>query len=347
MKLLDTLSVKYGERTRFIKLYRGDLAHITAEDAADILVISAFFDNFEPTPDSMVGMLDRNGISVRELADAKTLDLREASSCWLVEMKNPIAEPYFRHLLCLESEWRGPPPTIVGDIFRSLAMYLGMESEEMTVVMPLIATGNQGYKVEEILEPLLDAAVEWMRRGLPIKELKIVERSQSKLAQLQSTFDAFRSRAARKVSKKSEFRGTDVFVSYSHQNKASTSYFVEKLRAKNKSLKIFHDILSLNTGAAWQQEIYDVLDSCRMIVAMYTPDYFLSDVCVEEYNIARLRHREEKQSVLFPVYLESTQLPPSVRVIHYNDCRESSRELLSAAAGDLLQHLNVAPQRPR
>ena len=51
----------------------------------------------------------------------------------------------------------------------------------------------------------------------------------------------------------------DVFISYSHQNKAHANKLLDTLRSIDPDLKIFIDTAGLNTGTSWQQLLYNAL----------------------------------------------------------------------------------------
>src|SRR5437764_15488532 len=55
MELLDVLTVRHGEERRTIELYQGDLTDLLPEEAVDILVVSAFPNNYLPTSRSLMG----------------------------------------------------------------------------------------------------------------------------------------------------------------------------------------------------------------------------------------------------------------------------------------------------
>ena len=59
------------------------------------------------------------------------------------------------------------------------------------VAMPLPGAGNQRWPPEAIFRPLLDAAAHWLRRGMPIAELKIVEIRRERIAALAQQFQDF------------------------------------------------------------------------------------------------------------------------------------------------------------
>ena len=180
MNLLDTLKVYYGSEERLIELYQGDLTNLRPDEAVDVLVVSAFPNDYIPTPTSLIGALYKKGVYVEQLARAKATDLRQTFSCWMsqeVVATHPGIQ--FKRILCFEPLSRGTPPSVVGDIFRALAPFLGGDPPMSTVAMPIVASGDQVFSVSDMLPPLLDAAVHWMALGLPLKRLKIVAYSES------------------------------------------------------------------------------------------------------------------------------------------------------------------------
>src|SRR3954451_5995229 len=83
MKLLRRLQFTVGKAQKSIELLSGDLSHIPMRHAVDALIISAFAGDFVPTASSLVGALDRVGLSVAELFERKAVDLRQQYGSWL------------------------------------------------------------------------------------------------------------------------------------------------------------------------------------------------------------------------------------------------------------------------
>jgi hypothetical protein len=103
MELLAEWNLFHKGEARTIQLLYGDLAHLPAEHSVDVLVVSAFQNDYVPTRTSLIGALADAGLSVADLARNKKIDSRTEFSCWL---SYPIDQAFaFRYLLCIESGW--------------------------------------------------------------------------------------------------------------------------------------------------------------------------------------------------------------------------------------------------
>ncbi|ATE61541.1 hypothetical protein CCZ27_17665 [Thauera sinica] len=347
MELIGTIPVR-GSRSPRIELMQGDLTAIGPDEGFDVLVVSAFPDDYFPTRTSLIGALFNKGLSVKELAAGKDLDLRTAFSCWLSKDLGAAREIFhFDRILCFEPLVRGEPPAVVGDIFRALTPILAEHADFRSVAMPLVAAGNQGYAAADMLDPLLDAAIHWLERGLPLDVLKIVTLTEQQTNEARALF---LQRAAQYAASDSAAtvpgKTFDVFISYAHENADDIEIFEQALLRANPLLRIFLDRKTLDVGCAWQPEIFESLDRCRKVVAMFSPDYLASKVCKEEFNIAWVRGREHDEDIIFPIFLHSADLPTYMTYRNYLDCREGDRMKIESAAGRLVESLKRTAHRP-
>ena len=339
MELLETILVGAGDRERRIGLYHGDLTQIPPDEAVDLLVVSAFQNDYLPTPTSVIGALARAGISVAELARDKAEDLREEYGCWL---SKPIDDGHgFRRVLCFEPASRGSPPEVVGDIFRCLVPVIEGGEDISSIAMPLVASGDARWPRDEMFKPLIEAAIHWLELGLRLDVIKVVERSRDKAEALRQTLTRLKLEYEGRgllpgAGRLPDVAAYDVFLSYSHNDQAAADFLAGELRADESRPRVFHDMLSIDPGASWQQDIWEALEVCRKVVALYSPTYLTSKVCQEEYAIARLRHRNEG-GVLVPLYLTTAaKLPAYIEILNYIDCRERDQDRLRAATLKIL-----------
>ncbi len=191
MERVTGIDVHDGERTRSITLYHGDLSRIPAGQAVDLLVVSAFPNSYQPIPGTLIGALHRHGLSVRDLAQEKAQDLREISGFWIsqpLRERNP--DTHIGRIVCFEPLVIGPPPQVVGELFRGLFPFLD-EGRDSVVAMPLLSAGNQRWPPEAIFGPLVEAAYQWLQRGLPIAELRIVEHREDRIRAVARQLEQF------------------------------------------------------------------------------------------------------------------------------------------------------------
>lgn len=342
VRLIDELIVDHQGSPHAIQLFLGDLAAIPPDQSVDLLIVSAFPDDYTPTGTSLIGALVRQGVSVARLAENKAVDLREFSSCWL---SHPLQRPdvHFRRVLCFEPLLRGSAPEVVGDIFRSLVPFTTGSPPITSVAMPVVASGDQGEPPSVMLEAITSAAAHWLSIGIPLDAIKIVIRKGPWQEELTETFaHVKRSVEALQAPPASGAWRYDVFISYAHQDRAAVEFLVEQMRHVRAGLRVFMDRLELQLGMAWQQELFEVLDECRKVVTVLSNAYVRSKVCKEEFNIALFRHRDSPAGVLLPVYLQSAPLPTYMKLLHYEDAREFDRDKMVQAAQRLVSQLASA-----
>lgn len=339
MKLINKIDVRDGHQVRRIGLYHGDLTAIPTDHAVDILIVSAFPDDYTPTDSSLIGAFDQVGLSISALSRNKAIDLRSTSGFWLSQQ---LERQYSRHnigrVLCFEPSTIGDPPDVVGQLFRGLFPFLS-EDRDATIAMPLVAMGDQGWSASEMIPPLLDAAVKWFGDGLPVQELKIVVRSPETLEDLRPVFD----RLADNYDQIVDFASTelpddnrefDLFISYSSKDQFAAEAVGRSLRAQRPETKLFDFRHSIDRGVSYQNEIDKAIERCRRIIAILSPDYFASPECMEEIMIARLRNKRCGGGVLLPIYWRDLEgdLSLWLQILNYSDCREADAEKIAAAA---------------
>lgn len=347
MRLIASHTVPHRDGRRFVRLYQGDLAAIPADEAVDLLVVSAFPDDYAPTRTSLIGALHRRGVSVAALAADKEADLREMSGCWASrDLSATHPGVGFRRLLCFEPLRRGAPPEVVGDIFRAVVPFVLDDPPVRSMAMPVLAAGDQANDLEAMLRALFRAATQWLSHGLPLETVKIVVYGDDDASRAQVLFAALSEAHAR------EQPGTprpaapaagapyDFFVSYSHEDRAEVEILVRTLQALRPGTRVFVDRVEIVPGDAWQTRLDEALKDCRKVIAVYSPSYFRSKPCMEELNMARVRHRESG-SVIIPLYLRSAELTLYTQTLHFVDCREADPERVVRACGGLVDALQA------
>ncbi|MCB1940908.1 MAG: toll/interleukin-1 receptor domain-containing protein [Candidatus Accumulibacter sp.] len=344
MERIRSIKVFDGSTERVISLVHGDLTELVADDAVDLLVASAFPDNYDPTSRSLIGALHERGVSVAELARDKAVDLRQTSGFWLShEIAHRFEWRGTRRLAVFEPHHLGSPPEAVGALFRGLFPFLS-DREDQRVAMPILSSGDQGWSPLLMMASLLDASIQWLRRGLPISELMIFERDPDRIALLRPLLD--------EAGRDADGAGTagpslsvppplsrqyDVFLSFSSDNADAADAFKREFAAIDQSATVFDFRLSIQKGKSYQDEIDRAIESCRKVVSILSPAYFASPECQEELNIARLRNKRAGFGLLIPLYWKSVSpaLPLWLQTLNQCLCVEERVDRLRDAARDV------------
>lgn len=221
MELLDQITVPREQPDvppAVVQLLQGDLSAIPREHAVDLLIVSAFPDSYTPNPGTLFESLYSRGLDLRELARIKSVDERTHLGCWLSRSLPPtLAQRFhFRRILCFEPRFPAFLERVdsrelgisgqVGQVFRCLNNYAIPETHPtearrdrsiQRVALPLLATGNQGEPITRMLPQLLESATLWLRRGLPIQQLKIVAFHDDDAATAKTVFEEFRQQSSK------------------------------------------------------------------------------------------------------------------------------------------------------
>ncbi len=392
MQLLDYIQVKTDKGFADIELYLGDLSAIPKEHKVDIVILSAFPNNYAPTPNTLIGSLDQKGLSVAKLAEDKDMDLRKSLWCWFSKElpKQQVDKFNFSRILCFEpAEKRDNAAEFVADIFRCLNNFV-FDDDVNHVAMPAVAAGNQQASIIKITEAIIEAATFWLQRGLPLQSIKLVEINEKKAEDLRKVFANYKAHesfdtstgaksddskvdqvipaAARQVeagrlpfapkppSISRSVTATepapiptpvaaatelfDIFISYSHKNRDHVRYFIETLREKNPSLRIFYDSDSIPKGGQWLKEISRCIDKSKKVIVFLSKEFDESPACWDEFQCAKVRQNRTGKNIIMNIYLlDHPELPTMFEIFNWIDCREADKQKLESAIIDVISSL--------
>ena len=130
----------------------------------------------------------------------------------------------------------------------------------------------------------------------------------------------------------------DYFISYAHVYGKEVLEFVTELKNANKDLSIFYDRDSIAPGGLWIKNISDAIQNSKQVICILSPQYSASNVCWNEFQCARLKEYNTKQSVIKTIYLyKDVSLQPVMGIYSYIDCCEGNIAALKNAAIQILK----------
>ena len=304
MQLLAQINIPRSNGNAVIQLLIGDLSSIPAAHAVDILVVSAFPNDYTPLKGSLFLALKEKGLSMKDLAANKKTDLVPQLGCWISQTLSKEQQEFFhfKKILCFEPQQQSAEPqSVVGNIFRCINTF-AFDDDNDEVAMPILATGYQRIPLEKMLPALLDSAAFWLGNGLPLRCIKFVLHSQEKVDVALSIFKEYENPSFTKqffteateevLPKSAEIPGDpaayapsiapaaepqpqpqvvsdnmyDYFISYSHKQQDEVKALVEAFLSKRKDLNIFYDRTSIPSGGLWLKKISEAIQHAKCVV---------------------------------------------------------------------------------
>jgi hypothetical protein len=347
MHLLGSLAFHVGSAQKLLELFQGDLAAMNPHDGVDVLVVSAFPNDYTPTATSLIGALHGAGVSVGDLATRPRYDLREYWASWLSE---DVQGQGFRRILCYEPAHRAADEHGVDAIFRALAPFVGMKNGARRIALPVVGTGDRGRPIAEVLPPLLQSAYEALG-NTALSNIRLVVRDQSRVDETRELFRVFKDTHLGDLGEHGPLETQyDVFLSYSQKWAEDAEVMHEELLRLDRDIRIFQDLRRLRTGQDYRPQLDLAIRSSARVVPLYTPEYFASDACKDEFNTAWALRGSGAPDLLFPLLVREqgrdgntvgSALDGDARktTTQYQRCVEADRNRMQAACVQLVREL--------
>ena len=97
------------------------------------------------------------------------------------------------------------------------------------------------------------------------------------------------------------------------------SGFISRSRRQRPDLTFFFDRESLSGGVVWLAHLADSVDHCRVFLPVYCEEYFQSDYCQWELQLALVRDPLGRRRIVVPVMLGPVAMPSYSVLIQAED----------------------------
>ena len=168
---------------------------ISIEGTYDVLIVSAFQNDYKTYPKSLIGAISRLGINVKALSQNPYLDMRSTQHIWMSK-DIPQEDHKFKRIACIELSIKKGINIKMSHVEKrisalfgilSAANYTGVQIKE--VVMPLIGTNAQDYSAERMAEIILRESYHALENIPQFQRFKIVEKNPQKFGALNTAFN--------------------------------------------------------------------------------------------------------------------------------------------------------------
>ena len=196
MEPLYSADITTGFGKKSIEIYCSDILEF--DEGIDILTVSAFVKSYFPTPRTMIKALYDVGISVKKLSKDPFIDLRKSCHTWLSEeiltAKRPINRIGCIELIDLHTEKLSYDTySLEQSILNSIRAYFRMlETASIynvkieTIALPILGTGRQHIDSAQIIRPLLNECLTFLKRNSETKRICFIESNPQKAQMLTS-----------------------------------------------------------------------------------------------------------------------------------------------------------------
>jgi hypothetical protein len=342
-KFIDTAG-----RERYLEMWLGDIVSSQFGAPIDLLVISAFPNDYSAVPGSVIRRLGELGLHVAAAAADKVRDFRTNWHCW-VGRPHPESSPV-RQVVCFEPEVEGRAEDRVGNVFRTLREHLlseGYSGESPIEVLrlPLLATGSRQASKQAMLAAIISQASIHLGAGLPVRRIQLFlgfrdTALDSLLIEAGIQLEQARTRWLQDFASLPT-PDRDLFISYRHVDEPILRPLLDELRRRKPGISLFIDQEELEPGSYWKQDLIRGLGSCRHSLCFVTDGYANSVECMDEFHAGMIWNHRRPGFLLPVLNLQSrkiSDLPETIQRVHCllaNLPKEPASKIASQVIGQM------------
>lgn len=314
MPLVDKKLILGGQSKR-IQVWCKDITEF--EEEIDVLTISAYPYNYEPTQRSLIGALYRNlSINVQDLAQEPLMDLRQNVGCWI--SKSISRNSRIKRIGCVEI-----PLTSIGTfgtsyesrLIKAIKSYMHLldilsESDHSVkkVVLPLLGTGDLHLDHNLLIFPLIGEVVQLLSRNKYIEKVIFIERSFEKAQLIADAINVSYNIQTEK--EKTEIVASEeinVFISYTEKGDRYVAELIGKC-LRERGISYWFAPKSILAGD-YATEIVKGIKKCTHFICVISENSMKSTHVINEVDLAFKRISEGIK--IIPFHLDNGAIEPA------------------------------------
>ena len=269
-----TLNIQNKQKE--IKIVCDDLANIAGE--YDLVVCSAFKNDYLPIKRTVIGKLDQMGISVKALSASPEIDCK-SFGVWISE---ETGSTRFKRVCCVELlDFSHDVDYVVDLVLKKTFSTLKYAIEQASIagiptkriILPILGAGSQGIEMSYIVPPLINQVMGILNL-FDVDEITFFEINAEKAVMLKKyMFEA--------LDDKDE---TDVFISYSSKQ-IKRAYEIAAILRENK-ITYWMAPDSIPPSEDYIDRIANALTNTKMVLLLLTPEAEASQWVKKEVGTA-------------------------------------------------------------
>ena len=272
-KLVSEFQFSQEGKKQQIRVFAGDLTESPVD--YDVVVCSAFKDDYMPIEDTLIGSLyHKRGISVEALSEEPAIDMRKDGGWLSSELQGSIRRVACIELLgmngCYIPEKEDDIVPLLKSAFLALRQLLEKAEEQgisiRRIAMPTLGTGNQGIDMEYMAVPLFSQCMKMFKTIDGLETIDFYSRKPERAEKLAGILKSM-------VSEKAPDMPT-VFISYSSKQMERAHALRDSLVSEGFSVWIAPE--GIPAGSNYLNEIPCAISNARAVVLMLTEESMAS-----------------------------------------------------------------------
>ncbi len=307
MNKLSEVKLETPQGAKVISVLCGDITELREE--LDVLTISAFYRGYHPTPNTLLGALHGEGISIQRLAEDPLIDLRNTSNIWLSQRVRTSLLPV-RHIGCVESPLHYDPSALLHSIqayFHMLEIASLSGTQIRSLGMPVIGGGNQMINSDLVKIPILNECFRFLKQNEQIQRISIITRNPRQAAAfaeaLEQSYHLMQNQqpVAQQTKKLA-------FISYSSADRNVADNLCAKLEAKG--VPVWYAPRNIHSRD-YASAIVQAISECSHFIVILSKNSLASEHVLNEIDLA---FQELSRNIVFlPLKIDEEQLGPAFK----------------------------------
>jgi hypothetical protein len=187
-RLLTAVGFETPYGYKRVEVRHGDLTEMSLR--YDLLVVSTFPRDYEPTPTSLVGALHKN-LHFSLLAESKKpyLDFRDSLAIWITRS---VSNRFFKRILCTElQDGKFNLGEVFENLFAGIALLEAKGIPTKSLVMPMPGTGDAKIPMEKVAQTLLPACKKALFESATLSSITFVARTEEKAVAIDKAINTY------------------------------------------------------------------------------------------------------------------------------------------------------------
>jgi hypothetical protein len=152
------------------ELFQGDITNLPFQ--VDLLVVSAFKNDYTPTKSSIIGQLHKSGVDVNDLSKRPLIDFRNSLDIWI---SSKLKNKNFNQIVCVEIiGGKYIFESAIKNLFAAISALEIQGEKNTTIALPMLGAGDQDFDIHLVVSTLIDLSLDFLKFSRYLKKVYFI-----------------------------------------------------------------------------------------------------------------------------------------------------------------------------